>query len=132
MRIQEPTCIFTLPYSSAWLLSLDQGLLATRGTSMPLTDVGNRIEKELDRLGRMEKLCMTQFAGTRMGSVGRSARRRRLSASCVRKAQSTLRLSTSRLQEEDVERESPITLPNGSLDEAIRSLPLSAGSVKRS
>ena len=96
-----------------------------------LTDVGNRIEKELDRLGRMEKHndAVRRNSDGLSREIGKAQKALRV---LCRKAQSTLKALNVELQEEDVERESPITLPNGSLDEAIRSLPLSAGSVKRS
>lgn len=92
------------------------------GEIAALRDVEARIEAEATRLERMEK----HNEAIRKNSDGISDEIRKAQKAfdlLLRKAHSTLRALNVELAEENVERGSPISLPNESLDQAALALP---------
>jgi hypothetical protein len=92
------------------------------GDITALRDIGDRIASELERLEKMEK----HNEGIRRGSdsLGDEIRKARKGLDVLlRKAQSTLRALNIELRDEAVERASPITLIDPSLEQAGRCLP---------
>jgi hypothetical protein len=92
------------------------------GDIAALRDLEGRIEAELTRLEKMEKLS----DGIRRNVDGISEEIRKAQKALdllVRKAQSTLRALNVEMSDEGAERQSPITLPAESLDRAVQNLP---------
>ncbi|MEZ5963084.1 MAG: hypothetical protein R3F56_04475 [Planctomycetota bacterium] len=87
-----------------------------------LRDIEARIEKELDRLEKMEKYS-SGIQKNVDGIEDEIRKGRKALDLLVRKAQSTLRALNVESSDEAEERQSPISLPEGSLEEAGKTLP---------
>lgn len=91
------------------------------GDIAALRHIEGRIEAELKRLAKMEK--HNESIRKNSDSMGEEIRKAEKELDrLLGEAKSTLRALNIELHEEDAERESPITLPNGSLDQAVQAL----------
>lgn len=106
--------------------------LATRGKTVGtdsdlqgLTDIEGRIEDELRRLERMDK--HNESIRKSSDGIGDEIRRARKQLELlVRRAKGTLAALNVALQEEDVEKGCPISLPEASFDDATRAVTAAA------
>jgi hypothetical protein len=91
------------------------------GDITALKDIEARIEGELSRLEKMEKY--THNIRKNVDDIGDEVRKAQKALDILlRKAQRTLLALKVELHDEEGERDSPITLPNGSFDEAVMAL----------
>lgn len=119
------------PASDAYLhaaVILGMGLVTrSKTTGEPgdiaaLRDVESRIEAEVTRLEKMEKYT-ENIRKNGDGLTEEIRKAQKALDGLLRKAQSTLRALNVELRDEAAERGSPISLPSGSLQQAVRALP---------
>lgn len=92
------------------------------GDIAALRDIESRIEAELSRLEKMEK--HSEAIRKNVDGISDEIRKAQKALDrLLRNAQSTLQALNVELSEEIAERSSPIAVPNGSLENAVRALP---------
>jgi hypothetical protein len=99
-----------------------------QATIEALCDVESRIEAEITRLERMDK-CSEAIRKNVDGISDEIRKAQKGLDLLFRKAKSTLRALNIELRDEEAERDTPIAVPNASLQQAARALPSGGGAA---